>query len=116
MTSWDVGIHSPNREVLAMNNLLKCGALAIVCVLPLGARAQNAQSDAVKAGDSAEAAEPAMKVDTATKGTTGDAAHSTSNKMEPGSQGAGNGTNATTSAAPPPAVSNKMNGDGAQVK
>jgi hypothetical protein len=99
-----------------MNNLLKCGTLAVVCVLPLGALAQNAQSDAEKAGDTAKAAEPAMKVDSATKGTTGDAAPATSNKMAPGSRGAGNGTDATTNAASAPAVSNKMNNDDAPVK
>jgi hypothetical protein len=99
-----------------MNNLLKCGVLAIVCVLPLDAWAQNAQSDAVKAGASAKAAELPMKVDSATKGTTADAVPATSNKMAPGSQGAGNGTDAATNVALAPAASNKMNGDDSQVK
>jgi hypothetical protein len=100
-----------------MSNLLKCGVLAIVCLLPLGASAQNAQSDAVKAGDSAKAAEPAMKVDSATKGTTGDASPAASNKMAPGSQGAGSGTDSNSSpASPAPADSNKMKGDSTPAK
>jgi hypothetical protein len=100
-----------------MNTLLKCGVLGIICLLPLGAWAQNPQSDAVKTGDSAKSAEPAMKVDSATKGTTGESVPAASNKMAPGSQGAGSGTdNSSGTAAPAPADSEKMNGASAPPK
>jgi hypothetical protein len=99
-----------------MNTLLKCGVLGIICVLPLGAWAQNPQSDAVRTGDSAKSAEPTMKVDSATKGTTG-AVPAASNKMAPGSQGAGSGTDSRYgTAAPAPADSEKMNGASAPPK
>jgi hypothetical protein len=65
----------------AMSHFLKCGILALACLLPIGAGAQNTPDEAAKAGDASKAAEPAMKVDSATKGTTGGAVPAASNKM-----------------------------------
>jgi hypothetical protein len=93
-----------------MSNLVRCGVFAIVCLLPLGAWSQNTERDAVKAGDSAKAAELALKVDSAaTKGATGAAGAAPPNKTAPESQGAGNGADAAVPA-------NKMNSDGASGK
>jgi quercetin dioxygenase-like cupin family protein len=57
-----------------MSNLLKFSVLAIACLLPISAWAQSTPADAAKAGEASKTAEPAMKVEPATKGTNGDAA------------------------------------------
>jgi hypothetical protein len=97
-----------------MSHFFKSGVLMLACILPISAEAQNTPQDAAKAGDASKTAEPAMKVDSATKGTTGEAIPAPSNKMAPGAQRAGSGTGSSSSpAAPAPTSSDKMKGDSA---